>query len=108
MSQAGEGKVERVFEVQNDIGAKPCRKNKILHSDQFSPGPGSAVGGKLKSEKKKLASQASSAVSIDWGLGKRVHVIFLCCSTPYFPIFPHSGAWSGHDQLIHNSCEAGS
>ena len=34
MSQAGEGKVERVFEVQNDIGAKPFKKkNKILHND---------------------------------------------------------------------------
>ena len=28
MSQGGEGKVERVFEVQNDIGAKPFRKKK--------------------------------------------------------------------------------
>ena len=52
MSQAGEGKVERVFEVQNDIGAKPCRKNKILHSDQFSPGPGSAVGENSKAKKR--------------------------------------------------------
>ena len=29
MSQGGEGKGERVFEVQDDIGAKPFRKNKI-------------------------------------------------------------------------------
>ena len=33
MCQGGEGKRERVIEVQNDIGAKPLRKNKILHSD---------------------------------------------------------------------------
>ena len=43
MSQGGEGKGERVFEVQNDIGAKPFRKKRILHSDHFSMGPGSAV-----------------------------------------------------------------
>ena len=41
MCQGGEGKRERVIEVQNDIGAKPLRKNKILDSD----------GGKLKREK---------------------------------------------------------
>ena len=58
MSQGGEGKGKRVFEVQNDIGAKPFRKKKILHSDQFSLGPGSAVGEKLKREKTS-ASQAS-------------------------------------------------
>ena len=51
MNQGGEGKVERVFEVQNDIGAKPFRKNKISHSDQSSLGPGSAVGGKFKGGK---------------------------------------------------------
>ena len=51
MNQGGEGKVERVFEVQNDIGAKPFRKNKISHSDQSSLGPGAAVGGKFKGEK---------------------------------------------------------
>ena len=51
MSQGGEGKGERGFEVQDDIGAKPFRKKKILHSDQFSLGPGSAVGGKFKEEK---------------------------------------------------------
>ena len=28
MSQGGEGKGERVFEVQNDIGAKPFRNKK--------------------------------------------------------------------------------
>ena len=50
MSQGGEGKGERVFEVQDDIGAKPFRKNKILHSDQFSLGPGSVVREKLKRE----------------------------------------------------------
>ena len=61
MSQAGEGKVERVFEVQNDIGAKPFRKKKILHSDQFSMEPGSAVGGKLKREKKTSQTSASQA-----------------------------------------------
>ena len=44
MSQGGEGKRERVIEVQHDVGAKPLRKNKTLHSDQFSLGPGSAVG----------------------------------------------------------------
>ena len=52
MSQGGEGKGERVFEVQNDIGAKPFRKKRILHSDHLSMGPGSAVWGKLKREKK--------------------------------------------------------
>ena len=52
MSQGGEGKGERVFEVQNDIGAKPFRKKKILHSDHFSLGQGPIVGGKLKREKK--------------------------------------------------------
>ena len=54
MSQAGKGRVERVFEVQNDIGAKLFRKKKILHSDQFSLGPDSAVGGKLRREKKNI------------------------------------------------------
>ena len=34
MSQGGEGKGERVCEVQNDIRAKPFRKNKILNRDQ--------------------------------------------------------------------------
>ena len=81
MSQGGEGKGERVFEVQNDIGAKPFRKNKILHSDQSSLGPGSAVGGKFKGEKKHRRGKRVK------GLGKRVHVIFLCRSTPFFPIF---------------------
>ena len=52
MSKGGEGKGERVFEVQNDIGAKPFRKKRILHSDHLSMGPGSAVWGKLKREKK--------------------------------------------------------
>ena len=103
MSQGGEGKGERGFEVQNDIGAKPFRKNKILHSDQSSLGPGSAVGGKLKREKKHWRAKRVKE------LEKRVHVIFLCRSTPYFPIFfSHSGAWSGYDQLINDSCEAGS
>ena len=63
----GESKGKRVIEVQNDIGAKPFRKNTILHSD----------GGKLKREKTIQASQA-----VDWGLGKRVHVIFLCRFMP--------------------------
>ena len=90
MCQGGEGKGERVFEVQNDIGAKPFRKNKILHSHQFSLGPGSAVREKLKREK---IGELSDSLG---GLGKRVHVIFLCPSTTFFP---NSGAWSGYDQL---------
>ena len=78
----GEG--ERGFEV----GAKPFRKNKILHSDQFSLATGSAVGEKLKREK---IGELSGSLA---GLGKRVHVIFICPSTPFFP---RSGAWSGLD-----------
>ena len=58
MSQGGEGNRKRVSEVQNDIGAKPFRKKKFLHSDQFSLGPGSAVGENSK-EKKISASEAS-------------------------------------------------
>ena len=58
MSQGGEGKGERVFEVQKDIGARPFRKKKILHSDQFGMGPGSAVGENSK-EEKASASEAS-------------------------------------------------
>ena len=96
MSQGGEGKGERSFEVQNyDIGAKPLRKNKILHSDQFSLGPGSAVGEKLKREK---IGELSGSLA---GPGKRVHVIFLCPSTPIFPTAePGQGTISSDKQFL--------
>ena len=64
MSQGGEGKGKRVFEVQNDIGAKPFRENKILHSTQFSMGPGSAVGGKFKGEKKNIGEPSELSGSL--------------------------------------------
>ena len=95
MSQGGEGKGQRVFEVQNDIGAKPFRKKKILHSDHFS-----IVGGKLEGEKIGEPSELSGS------LGTRENE---CRSTSFFPFcFSHSAAWSGYDQLRNNSCAAGS
>ena len=83
MSQGGEGKGERGFEVQNDIGAKPFRKNKILHSNQFSMGPGSAVRGKFKGEKKNIGEPSELSGS----LGTREKVprdLFM----PFHTIFP--------------------
>ena len=56
--------MERVFEVQNDIGTKPFRKKKILHSDQLSMGPGSAVGAKLKREKKNIGEPSELSGSL--------------------------------------------
>ena len=78
MSQGGEGKGQRVFEVQNDIGAKPFRKKKILHRDHFSMGPGSTVGGKLEGEKIGEPSELSGS------LGTRENE---CRSTSFFPFF---------------------
>ena len=49
MSQGGEGKGKRVFEVQNDIGAKP-----------FS----SAVRGKFKGEKKNIGEPSELSGSL--------------------------------------------
>ena len=85
MVSVGMGRGQEFWSTNYDIGAKPLRKNKILHSDQFSLGPGSAVREKLKREK---IGELSGSLG---GLGKRVHVIFLCPSTTFFP---NSGAWS--------------
>ena len=48
----GRGRWRGFLSTNYDIGAKPFRKKKILHSDQFSLGQGPIVGGKLKKEKK--------------------------------------------------------
>ena len=107
MSQGGEGKGERVFEVQNDIGAKPFRKNKILHSNQFSMGPGSAVGGKFKGEKKNIGEPSELSGSL--GTREKVPRDLLNAVPHHFShFFSHSGAWAGYDQLRNNSCAAGS
>ena len=53
MGWGGEGEGEG-GEIEYYIHApKTIKKNKILHSDQFSLGPGFAVGGKLEREKTK-------------------------------------------------------
>ena len=57
----GRGRWRGFLSTNYDIGAKPFRKKKILHSDQFSMEPGSAVGGKLKREKKTSQTSASQA-----------------------------------------------
>ena len=106
MSQGGEGKEERVFEVQNDIGAKPFRKKRILHSDHLSMAPGSAVWGKLKREK-----NIGEPSELSGSLGTREKVprdLFNAVPHHFSHFFSHSGAWAGYDQLRNNSCAAGS
>ena len=82
MCQGGKGKGERVFEVQNYIGAKPFRKKRILHSDHLSMGLGSAVWGKLKREK-----NIGEPSELSGSLGTREKVprdLFM----PFHTIFP--------------------
>ena len=101
MSQGGEGKGERGFEVQTMISVQNhFEKNKILHSDQFSLGPGSAVGEKLKREK---IGELSGSLA---GLGKKgPRDLFM----PFHTIFsPQRSLVRVRSALINNSCAAGS
>ena len=52
MSQGGEGKVERVFEVQNDIGAKPCRKTKFYTAISLARDRAPQLGENSKAKKR--------------------------------------------------------
>ena len=83
----GRGRWRAVFEVQNYIGAKPFRKKKILHSDQFSMGPGSAVGGKTQKRKKNITNISESS-ELSGSLGTREkgpRDLFM----PFHSIFSH-------------------
>ena len=71
---SGVGREGEGGEIKYYIHApKTIKKNKILHSDQFSLGPGFAVGGKLereKTKKKKTASQASQEETSSLGCSR--------------------------------------
>ena len=91
--------VLRQSSENRSIGAKPFRKNKILHSDQFSLGPGSAVGEKLKREK--IGELSGSLGTREKG----PRDLFM----PFHTIFsPQQSLVRVRSALINNSCAAGS
>ena len=104
MSQGREGKGERSFEVQTMISVQNhLEKTKSCTAINLAWDRAPQFGEKLKREK---IGELSGSLA---GLGKRVHVIFLCPSTPYFPIFfPQRSPVRVRSALINNSCAAGS
>jgi len=84
---------------------KTIKRNKILHSDQFSLGRAPQLGKNSNEREKKSTSQANRYSGE--GKGSKQSTRFLCRFTPFFAIFsPQRSLVLGDDPLGNNSSAA--
>ena len=108
MGWGGEGKGQRVFEVQNDIHVRLFRKTKSCTAISLAWERAPQLGEHSNERKKKTKRGKPSGIV--WG-GKRagpsIPRDFLCRFSPFFAIFsPQRSLVLGYDPLGNNSSAA--